>query len=423
MVQNLTQNSTRSLTDHHKNLVDNTKKKQPSPQPHTQTYLIKNHIGCTESTMANHTSKLETRTELQARVSVIHGRSEFDRQDSIAHLLVQLQKDLAAQRRFREDVISRLKNLKGIDNIRGTKSVIRDLNDDIWATHLLETGCLTILDLTKNKNITVAAEKRYSVREAEQKYFEKAEKFALEKERNPDTKLCFPSKSEKIDVKEEYNEMVERRRLVKLPDEVLSPAKNKKKRINTITPPSTKRMPAKRKSNRKRKQYSSESRIGNVSLKIKDKEHVLPEPGKHEKIYTLREIILHMEPFKGKGVKKMAKRLREEGRVLVSPTTLLRYIKNYEKNPKSLPADDDFGVKKKGRPSKIVDDKVSEKLNAREHANISYVGDGLQEAKEALIEATKEAAKAKGICVDSVSIEPDPKTVEIYDRMATFYGF
>ena len=188
--------------------------------------------------MANHTSKLETRTELQARVSVIHGRSEFDRQDSIAHLLVQLQKDLAAQRRFREDVISRLKNLKGIDNIRGTKSVIRDLNDDIRATHLLETGCLTILDLTKNKNTTVAAEKRYSVREAEQKYFEKAEKFALEKERNPDTKLCFPSKSEKIDVKEEYNEMVERRRLVTLPDEVLSPARNKKKRINTITPPS-----------------------------------------------------------------------------------------------------------------------------------------------------------------------------------------
>ena len=62
--------------------------------------------------MANHTSKLETRTELQARVSVIHGRSEFDRQDSIAHLLVQLQKDLAAQRRFISKELIILEELK-----------------------------------------------------------------------------------------------------------------------------------------------------------------------------------------------------------------------------------------------------------------------------------------------------------------------
>ena len=281
--------------------------------------------------MTNHTSKLETRTELQARVSVIHGRSEHDRQDSIAHLLVQLEKDLTAQRRFREDVISRLKNLKGIDNITGTKSVFRDLDNDVMASHLLETGCSTILDLTKNKNITVAAEKRFSVYEAEQKYFEKAEEFALEKERNPNTKLRFPPKFEKIDVNKEFDEMVKRRRTVKLPEEVLSPWKNKKKRINMITPPSNKIMPARRKSNRKRKQYSSESRIGGVSFKIKDEVHTLPEPGKHKRLYTVREIILFTEPFKGKGVRKMAEKLREDGRLLISPTSLLRFIKKHEK--------------------------------------------------------------------------------------------
>ncbi len=58
--------------------------------------------------MTNHASKLEStcRREL--------ARSELDREDSIAFLLVQLQKDLAASRRFRDDVISWLKNLKGI---------------------------------------------------------------------------------------------------------------------------------------------------------------------------------------------------------------------------------------------------------------------------------------------------------------------
>ena len=44
MVQNLTQNSTRSPTDHHKNTRQH-EEKTTSPQPHTQTYLIKNHIG------------------------------------------------------------------------------------------------------------------------------------------------------------------------------------------------------------------------------------------------------------------------------------------------------------------------------------------------------------------------------------------
>ena len=64
---------------------------------------------------------------------------------------------------------------------------------------------------------------------------------------------------------------------------------------------------------------------------------------------------------------------------------------------------------------------MSEKMIAREHAKISFVGDGLQEAKEALVDATKRAAEAKGICVDSVSIEPSRKTVQIYERMSTFY--
>jgi len=38
------------------------------------------------------------------------------------------------------------------------------------------------------------------------------------------------------------------------------------------------------------------------------------------------------------------------------------------------------------------------------------------------VESRKRAAEAKGICIDSADIEPDRKTVAIYDRLATFYG-
>ena len=118
--------------------------------------------------MSDHTSELETRDELLTRLSAPHGRSQKDREYSMAFLLVQLWKDMEVSRRFRENAISRLKNLKGIDKIQGYKNVMRDLNDDLFAMHLLESGCSAILDLTKNKDLAIAAEKRFSVAEAEE---------------------------------------------------------------------------------------------------------------------------------------------------------------------------------------------------------------------------------------------------------------
>ena len=118
--------------------------------------------------MSDHTSELETRDELLTRLSAPHGRSQKDREYSMAFLLVQLWKDMEVSRRFRENAISRLKNLKGIDKIQGYKNVMRDLNDDLFAMHLLESGCSAILNLTKNKDLAIAAEKRFSVAEAEE---------------------------------------------------------------------------------------------------------------------------------------------------------------------------------------------------------------------------------------------------------------
>ena len=118
--------------------------------------------------MSDHTSELESRDELLTRLSAPHGRSQKDREYSMAFLLVQLWKDMEVSRRFRENAISRLKNLKGIDKIQGYKNVMRDLNDDLFAMHLLESGCSAILDLTKNKDLAIAAEKRFSVAEAEE---------------------------------------------------------------------------------------------------------------------------------------------------------------------------------------------------------------------------------------------------------------
>jgi hypothetical protein len=296
--------------------------------------------------MTDHTSKLETRVEIQTRVSAPHGRSQADREDSIAFLLVQLKKDMAVSRRFREDTISRLKNLKGIENVLGSKSLIRDLNQDLEAMHLLETGCSTILDLTKNKDVTIAAEKRFSVAEAEQTFFEKTEKFALEKAMNPNTKMSMPSKfPSSTDFKEEFDEMVVRRKQI-FPDVFKTPTKHKKTLAKMITPQSTKTIPAKRRSKRKQKQNSSPSilPIGPASFTTTEGvKHVLPEPGKNRIMYTLREMILHLEPFHGKGMKKIVTDLRKQGRVQFSPATFVRWMRQRQQEGIGDDGDDTIG--------------------------------------------------------------------------------
>jgi len=99
---------------------------------------------------------LESRTELMARVAEPFGHSKADREDHIALLLVQLQKDMAVVTAASMVAIAGLRSLKGINTIIGSKARINDLEETSSGAlkQISVGGCEDILMLTKNKKCT-----------------------------------------------------------------------------------------------------------------------------------------------------------------------------------------------------------------------------------------------------------------------------
>ena len=122
-------------------------------------------------------------------------------------------------------------------------------------------------------------------------------------------------------------------------------------------------------------------------------------------------------PFRGKGIKRIVKELHEKGRVYFSPTTFFRHFDKYVTNSSVLPDENFFGSKRGRKPGYVVE-KVPKTMNAKEHANVSFVGDGLQDSKVALIERRKRTLEANGMCFHSDSLEPSKYTIATYNKMA-----
>ena len=91
----------------------------------------------------------------------------------------------------------------------------------------------------------------------------------------------------------------------------------------------------------------------------------LPNPTskEHPKLYSLREIVLHLAPYRGKGTRTFAQYLKESGRITFHRTTVENYVKKF-RDDKELP---DEGIlfltcgRPTGRPG--MDDKVKEISN------------------------------------------------------------
>jgi hypothetical protein len=111
-------------------------------------------------------NRIETRTELMARVAEPFGHSKADREDHIALLLVQLQKDITTIRAASIESIACLRSLKGMNNIIGSKARLNDLEQTTnGALTLLAVGCEEILVMTKNKKYTCVAEGKFTANE------------------------------------------------------------------------------------------------------------------------------------------------------------------------------------------------------------------------------------------------------------------
>ena len=93
-------------------------------------------------------------------------RSKADREDHIALLLVQLQKDMVVVTAANMVAIAGLRSLKGINTIIGSKARINDLEETTsGALKQIAVGCEDILMLTKNKKCTHDAERIFTTNE------------------------------------------------------------------------------------------------------------------------------------------------------------------------------------------------------------------------------------------------------------------
>ena len=236
--------------------------------------------------------------------------------------------------------------------------------------------------LSKNKTATVVLEKRYSDWKSRQEKLDSLKKFAIAKSKNPKLeRSTFCSKEQKpMDV---LNALINRYKTA-------SPKKKKKKKKNVTKPMVSPSPPSKRRSKRTKP-------VGPVIITCKDNiQHELPLPGKHDDVYRIRETVIHLAPFRGKGIKRIVKELYKEGRVDFSPTTFFRHFDKYVANSSVLPDGNFFGSKRGRKPDYVVE-KVPKTMNAKEHANVSYVGDGLQDSRVALIESRKRTLEANGL--------------------------
>ena len=152
-------------------------------------------------------------------------------------------------------------------------------------------------------------------------------------------------------------------------------------------------------------------------IKLSNKEVQLPPPTSDKVLYTLKELILHLEPYKGQGLKSAVTQLNNEGRCNVSGSSFIKNLKKYSEH-KILPKDDYFG-NYIGRPACLDTGSICRELNSKAHSNLSHVDDGLKVSKEILTLLGKRAAEDNGLCTEIIDHQPSRRTVAAYDHYST----
>ena len=358
---------------------------------------------------------VETRKEINDRISKPTGHSKLDRDRHIAWLVLQLQKDVGQIKTANKDIIEDLRYLKGFAKVRGATRCLNALEESSAdALNLLEHDCEKILNLTKKKKETVYSESRLANEEKKKARFEegKARSIAMAKERA----------SAKPSSKAKASDAAPKRKT-----RASSSPKTSQVNVKEIIKrrsPNASRMPkaaavARFRQQPKRAVTEVVATSTDITLKFKDgRERTLPAPSQDSAFYTLREIILYLKPFDGLGLKKIVTQLHADGRVLFKATSFLDRFAKFRKNAKDLPDEDDFGGNP-GRPPIKSLDSVNE-FNLTELMNTSFVGDGYDDARDGLVSARKRRADSLGFS-DLSCLEPSVSAIMNYNAAATIF--
>lgn len=346
---------------------------------------------------------IESRTEMQTRMSEPFGHSKDDRDQNLAYLVLTLMNDIKVVRDAVAKVIEELNGLNGIYEITGFKGrsgELKKCNNAGLGSILL--GCDQLLSLTKNKTYTLYAENRFRVEEEKNEKLVKAREFGNAMKRSVNTGSSPPKVAAVQDnLLKRVGAMIQRRKVVAggLKPEV------RKKDIPSVRRPI-------------RNVSRNDSDIARVFTLRDSSIFTIPPPEKDDWCYTIREIVQHLACIPGgKGLKRIAHELHEHNRVLYSSTAIMSHLRNYM-HKQILPDEHDFGGNV-GRKPMLEVKSICETINAREQSNLSFVGDGFEESKEALTNTRKRRLEDLGMDIYTTDCTPSRGTIARYDRAAT----
>jgi hypothetical protein len=149
-----------------------------------------------------------------------YGHSKDDRDGNISFLLVQLCKDISTAREAGMKGVDDLHSLEGIHDIHGFRARVKELNqcNDV-GLNASEIGCKQILSLTRNKTLTMDAERRFTLQKGKLQLREMERKLAkaMLEENNETTVVRIEREAEREQNHAIHNNcksMIKRRKIV-----------------------------------------------------------------------------------------------------------------------------------------------------------------------------------------------------------------
>lgn len=342
--------------------------------------------------------ELISREELLSDLNRPFGHTIEDRSNHIPFLLVQMEKDIGHIIAAYQSSVNNIRSLKGIQKVYGVKSSLLDIDKCTEALSLMKLLCDNILKLTKDKTITEDVERRYSVAEKAKQNKKEATKVALTNIRGGHAT---------VESKKKTNEMELVKSIISRQKRVQSSIQSQPK-ARVVTPKTN----AKKRSNRPAYNFDA-----TITLRNKKQVQIpAPEFDPEKAVYTIRELITHLLPYDGQGIKRIIKDdLHKHGRCLVSSSAFQRHFVAYKRN-NILPSEDDYGGIN-GRKPILETEKAPEILNGTIHENVSYVENGIDSTKEILIETKKRKAEEMGRV--EYNLDVSRRTQKATDRLGT----
>eukprot|EP00554_Chaetoceros_debilis_P011326 CAMPEP_0194105216 /NCGR_PEP_ID=MMETSP0150-20130528/5427_1 /TAXON_ID=122233 /ORGANISM="Chaetoceros debilis, Strain MM31A-1" /LENGTH=590 /DNA_ID=CAMNT_0038792985 /DNA_START=69 /DNA_END=1841 /DNA_ORIENTATION=- len=295
----------------------------------------------------------ESRSQLMARISdqALYANKDKKERIRMAVLVFQLMKDVQTVRKASAHIVkSLIKNSNGAQGSKGTKvskvkvssarksmphgingnvkhSILADLEECTdEGLKAIEDGCVELLAFTKQKTSFMEAERRIANEEKIEEKRKKRKAIGMAHLSEAPIPTAWTPQ-------EDVKDMINRRRPEAM--KKIKAEQDSKEKVARAKLADKKKLPP---------DYRGRDPHGYIFIIRNGTHHYIPPPEFDDAkvVYTLRELIDHLLPFEGMGLKRILADLSKAGRCHSSPSTFMARLKIY-KETKVLPSEDDFG--------------------------------------------------------------------------------